>query len=225
MNITPRLQKFALLAHLTFSLGWLGAVVAYLALAIGGFSSHDAEMMRAAYLSMELIGWYVIVPFSFATLLSGLVQSLATRWGLFRHWWIVAKLLLTIFAIVILLLHMRDMSHVSRRAAETTMSSANFVPDLIHAGGGLLVLLAATTLSVFKPWGMTPWTRRQTSEASRADLPSRRWDDPGALGLPKPARELVFAASGPRWTRIIAIHALAIILLFTLLHVTGLHRH
>lgn len=95
MTMTPRLRKFALTAHITFSVGWLGAVVPYLALAIVGLTSHDAQMVRAAYLSMELIGWFVIVPLSLAALLSGLVQSLGTPWGLFRHWWIVVKFLLT----------------------------------------------------------------------------------------------------------------------------------
>ncbi len=226
MNMTPRFQKFALLAHLTFSLGWVGAVVAYLALAIAGLLSRDAQTARAAYLSMELIGWFVIVPFSLATLLSGLVQSLGTRWGLFRHWWIVAKLVLTIVAIAVLLRHMQDVSRVSRKAAMTVLSSADFRPELVHAGGGLLVLLAAATLSVFKPWGMTPYGRREAqggSRASLADLRSRPND--AATPLPQPVREPVFAAGRPRWARIVALHAAVLVLLFAILHLTGLHPH
>lgn len=205
--------------HLTFSLGWFGAVVAYLALAIAGLIGRDAQMMRAAYLSMELIGWFVIVPFSLATLFSGLVQSLGTRWGLFRHWWIVAKLLLTIVAIAVLLRHMQDVSGVSRKAA-TMLSSANFRPELVHAGGGLLVLLAAATLSVFKPWGMTPYGRRAIS---RSDLPSHPSD--ATAPPPRPVPAPPFAASKPRWARTIAIHAVVFVLLFAILHISGLHLH
>jgi hypothetical protein len=212
----PRLLKFALLAHLTFSLGWLGAVVAYLALAIAGLAGHDAQRARAAYLSMELIGWFVIVPFSLATLLSGLVQSLGTRWGLFRHWWIVVKLLLTIVAIVILLLHMRDVSRVSRMAAQTMLSSADFRPELVHAGGGLLVLLAAATLSVFKPWGMTPYGRRKRSQG---DLPAREGGDAPLERKPQ------FTTGTPRWARVVGIHAAhavaIVLLLVVILHLTG----
>src|SRR5258708_31878859 len=134
MTMTPRIRKLALTAHISFSVGWLGAVVPCLALAIAGLTSRDAQMVRAAYLSMELIGWFVIVPLSFAALLSGLVQSLGAQWGLFRHWWILAKFLLTIFAIFVLLRHMQD---VSRMAKETMLSSADFRPDFIHATGGL----------------------------------------------------------------------------------------
>jgi hypothetical protein len=65
---------------------WMGAVVPYLALAATGLISRDVQVERAAYYSMALIGWYVLVPLSLAALITGLVQSLGTRWGLVRHW-------------------------------------------------------------------------------------------------------------------------------------------
>lgn len=213
--MTPHLRKFALTAHITFSVGWLGAVVPYLALAIAGLTSHHAQMMRAAYLSMELIGWFVIVPLSLAALLSGLVQSLGTQWGLFRHWWILAKFLLTTGAAIVLLQHMQAVSRMSRLATETTLSDADFralrVQLVVHAAGGLLVLLAVTTLSVFKPWGMTAYGRRKVSQP---DLPSR----PSAALVGDP----VSTTSTPRrWGRVIGIHAIVLALLFVILHLTG----
>jgi len=156
MTMTPDLRKFALTAHITSSVGWLGAVVAYLALAIAGLASQDAQLVRSAYLAMELTGWFVIVPLSLASLLTGLVQSLGTDWGLSRHYWILEKLVLTIGATTILLLHMPTVGRMSGMMAE-----------VIHAGGGLLVLLVATTLSVYKPWGRTPYGRRKRRERYR----------------------------------------------------------
>jgi hypothetical protein len=218
--MTPRFQKLSLLAHITFSVGWFGAVVPYLALAIAALASRDEQTVRAACLSMNLIGWFVIVPFSLAALVSGLVQSLGTRWGLLRHWWILAKLVLTIFAVVILFQHMRDVSRVALMAKETVLSSADLRPELIHSAGGLLVLLAAMTLSVFKPWGMTPYGRRRASKAySPSDL----------IDKTMPVREPVFMTSKPRWTRIVGIHtahAVILVLLFAvILHITGIYHH
>lgn len=82
MTMPPHLRKLALTAHVTASVGWLGAVGAFLALAIAGLTSPDAHMVRAAYLGMDLTGWFVIVPLSFASLLTGLVQALVTPMGL-----------------------------------------------------------------------------------------------------------------------------------------------
>src|SRR5258707_745637 len=225
MNMTPRLRKFMLFAHITFSVGWFGAVVPYLALTIAGLASHDVQVVRAAYLSMDLIGWYVIVPFSLAALLTGLLQSLGTQWGLFRHWWIVVKFLLTIISIAILLRHMQGASRMSHMAMGATLSAAVFraqqIQHLVHPAGGLLVLLAVMALSVFKPWGLTPYGRHK---ASPANLPSRPAHEATPVREPLPAGK-------PLWARAVwihAIHAVAVVLLFAvIMHLAGggFHHH
>ncbi len=82
--MTPAVRKLTITAHVTFSVGWLGAVAAFLVLSIAGLTSHDAELVRGAYLSMELISRFVIIPMSFAAVATGLLQALGTPWGLFR---------------------------------------------------------------------------------------------------------------------------------------------
>lgn len=163
--MTPRASKVALTAHVTSSVGWIGAVVAFLALAIAGLTSKNDQTVRAAYLAMELIGWGVIVPFSIASLLTGLVQSLGTSWGLFRHYWIVAKLLITVFASGLLLVHMQVANRMASVVSNATIGVTDFhgmrlqlVGDAVAA---IVVLLIATWLSIFKPQGLTPLGRRQ----------------------------------------------------------------
>jgi hypothetical protein len=85
--MTGRVRKFALTAHVVSSVGWLGSIAGVLALAITGSSSDDVETVQAAYLAMEVTAWVVLVPLALASLLTGLVQSLGTKWGLFRHYW------------------------------------------------------------------------------------------------------------------------------------------
>ena len=175
MTMTPRLRKFALTAHVTSSVGWLGAVAGFLALAVAGLTSQDAQMVRAAYLAMELTASVVIVPLSLASLLTGLVQSPGTKWGLFRHYWILVKLLITILATIVLLLHMQPTSLLAGVAAERTLSSADLhglrIQLVADAGAALLVLLVATTLAVYKPRGMTPYGRRKQHEQRTMSQP------------------------------------------------------
>ncbi|HZS04779.1 MAG TPA: hypothetical protein VFD58_08085 [Blastocatellia bacterium] len=216
----PALRKFTLTAHITFSVGWLGAVAAYLALAITGLTSHDAGMVRAAYLSMELVGWFVIVPLSLATLLAGLVESLGTQWGLFRHWWVLVKFLLTTGATVILLQHMQAVTAISGVAADRALAATDFralrIQLVVHAGGGLLILLAATVLSVYKPWGMTPYGLRKQNgrrQVSPSDLPSRSESDVEVVP--------VSATRKPRWVYVVGFHAIGLALLILVVHLTG----
>ncbi len=169
MTMTPRLRKFALTAHVASSVGWLGAVVAFLPLAVVGLIGQDAQTVRAVYLVMELIGWYALVPLALASLLTGLVQSLGTPWGLLRHYWVLFKLLINVFSTIVLLGYMETLGYLSGVATNTTSSGADLgVPQsaspLLHAGGGLLVLLIAVTLSVYKPRGMTRYGRRKQHE-------------------------------------------------------------
>ena len=163
----PRLRKLLLTAHVTFSVGWLGAVAAYLAPAIVGLASTDIEVVRACHLVMGLMGWFVIVPLAFGALASGLLQSLVTEWGVFRHYWIATKLVLSIIGVAILVVHMRGT--VSGLAGMTPEALASASAEhlklhlLVHAIGGLVVLLVTTALSIFKPWGKTPWGRRNAT--------------------------------------------------------------
>jgi hypothetical protein len=175
MIMTPRLRKFALTAHVTSSVGWLGAVAGFLALAVAGLSSQDAQMMRAAYLAMELTGWFVIVPLSLASLPTGLVMSLGTEWGLFRHYWVLAKFLITILATILLLVHMQPVGHLAGVVAETTLAHGALaglrVQLVADAGAALLALLVATALSVYKPRGMTRYGRRKQHEKRTMSQP------------------------------------------------------
>jgi len=168
MLMTPSLRKFALTAHVTSSVGLLGAIAAFLALAVAGLTGQDAQIVRAAYLAMELTARFVIVPLAFASLLTGLIQSLGTPWGLFRHYWVVVKLLLTVFAAVVLLVKMELIGYAARVAAETTLSRVHLraagIQLVVHAAGGLLVLLVPTVLSVYKPPGVTRYGRREQHE-------------------------------------------------------------
>ncbi|MDQ3533578.1 MAG: DUF2269 domain-containing protein [Actinomycetota bacterium] len=173
MIMTPRLRKFALAAHLTFSVGWIGTVVLYLALGVAAVTSQDAQTVRAAWIAMELSGWYVIVPLALASLLTGLVMALGTKWGLFRHYWVLISLVLTILATVVLLLHMPAVSVLAdvAREAEGAILDGGFGGDLLHPGLGLVVLLVIQVLNVYKPRGMTRYGWRKQHERRTESQP------------------------------------------------------
>ena len=169
MTMGPRLRKLVLAVHLVLSVGWIGAILAYLALNVAA-TSGDPDAVRMAWSAMALTGSYVIVPLAVGSLITGLVMSLGTPWGLFRHYWVIISFALTTFATVVLVLHMPDVSasaQMTRMPAGESHGSGR--GDFLHAGGGLAVLLVVTVLNVYKPRGMTPygWRRRLvTREAS-----------------------------------------------------------
>lgn len=170
--MTGWLRKFMLAAHVTFSVGWVGAVGAFLALSIAGLVSHDGQTVRAAYLGMSLTAWYVIVPFSIASPLTGIIQSLGTPRGLFRQYWVLVKLLITIPSTAILLFaHMQPIDLLARGAALTTWPTnldRMRLQPVVASAAALVVLLVLTALSVYKPPGITPYGARRYEEEARS---------------------------------------------------------
>ena len=166
MIMPPRLRKFALTAHVTFSVGWIGAIVAFLALAVVGLRSEDGQTVRGAYLVMEPTAWSVLVPFAFASLLTGIVMSLGTTWGLFRHYWVLFKLLINLFATVVLLIYMETFRHMAAVATDpnATLDIIRNPSPILHAVFALLILLVATVLAIYKPRAVTPYGRRKLAE-------------------------------------------------------------
>ena len=165
MALSPGVRKVVLAAHLSVSVGWIGAAAAYLAVGIAAETSDRPETIRGAWIAMELIGWYVIVPLAVGALITGVSIALGTRWGLFRHYWVIFSLALTTFATVVLLLHMPT---VSSTADEARVASAEHLEalggDIEHPAIGLAVLLATLVLNVYKPRGMTAFGQRKQAE-------------------------------------------------------------
>jgi hypothetical protein len=173
--MTPGVRKFALTVHLTCSVGWIGAVVAYLALGVAAVTSSDTQAVRAAWTGMDVTGWWVCVPLAIAALLTGFVMSLGTHWGLFRHYWVLISLALTTLCTVVLVLHMPTVSAMAKLAQ--TLEGADLQAlggDLFHPSVGLLILLAVTVLNVYKPAGVTPYGWRKQREQRSAPQRSAR---------------------------------------------------
>jgi hypothetical protein len=215
MTISARLRALALTAHVFLSVGWPGAVIAYLALAITALVSDDVDVIRSASASTLIIGWAILVPLSLLALITGVVQSLITRWGLFQHWWVVAKLALTLICTFVLIEHMLAMNQMAGQAAmaHATELRAAQQPHLLHAGVGLFLLLVITTLSVYKPWGPTPYGRRKVESPARPALASV-----AATPVASTARS---ESRTPRWALIVGWHVVALILLAVVLHLAG----
>lgn len=167
MTMAPGARKFWLAIHLTVSIGWIGAVAAYIALDITAATGQDPATLRSAYLSMERIAGSVIVPLAAASLVTGVVVSLGTKWGLFRHYWVVISLLLTIFATAVLLVETQRIGALANVAADraTTVDELRSLGNtLVHSVGGTIVLLVILVLNVYKPRGLTKYGRRREGE-------------------------------------------------------------
>lgn len=171
--MSPLGRKVGLVAHVGCSVGWLGAIVTSMVLALVGLTTRDTDTARAAYILLEVVGWYALVPLGLASLLTGLVQALGTRWGLFRHHWIIAKVAMNLVAVGVLLLYMQTLAYLADRARAPAfpadLDRMNGLSPVVHAAAAVALLLTALVLSVLKPKGLTPYGRRKNASMPRSD--------------------------------------------------------
>ena len=210
MAFAPALRKLTFTTHVATSVGWIGAVLVFLPLAAIGLSSQDEQTVRGAYLVMAPAAWLVLVPLAHAALLSGIALSLGTPWGLIRHYWVALKLVITAFSTVILLIYMNTFRQMAGLAADPVveLGLVRNPSPLLHAILALVLLLTATVLAIYKPFGMTPYGTRQRMRA-------------GAPGTASAPLQSLAAGEPRRWEYLLWIVGLAILALIIVSHLLG----
>jgi uncharacterized membrane protein len=167
-RLGPGARKSVLILHVISSVGWLGLNIGTLTLTITGLTTSDADRQHAAFQALGILGDLLLIPISLTAFVTGLLLALGTRWGLFRHWWVVVKFGLTLIAVVLIPLSLLPGIHdvvatVSATEPGTLADIGGAAPDLLAAGFVSTTMYTVNVvLSVLKP-------RRRTQQRGRAD--------------------------------------------------------
>lgn len=178
MGLSPRIRKAGLTLHVLSSVGWVGAVLVYLALGLTAVTSDDVSLISAVYLAMDAAAWTVLVPLALTSLVTGISQSLISSWGLWRHYWVIVKLALTGIATAVLLLYTQTLAvfadvagRDALRAADLSLLRGSSV--VLHSAGALVLLVMATGLAIYKPAGLTRRGQRHRHQVGLARVAQR----------------------------------------------------
>jgi hypothetical protein len=177
MPVRKAARQWLLFVHVVVSVGWMGAGAANVVLAVTAAMSSTGETRRVCYQLINRLDFALVIPLAFGTLASGLLISLATKWGLFRYWWVLVKLILT--SAVIIFSTFGVGVWVEESIAATTVGTATSpVATTLIAGAAanIICFLFMTWVSIAKPWPKTPWTTSSRSQQGRPliRLPSDR---------------------------------------------------
>jgi uncharacterized membrane protein len=149
-----------LVAHVIVSGMWLGAVVADLFLGISAATTGREDLADAYYAVMDRLVNKLMPAAAIGTLATGMLLALTTKWGLLRHYWVLAKLLLGVATVVVGVVAIDGaiQDTISARVARHSAAASDL---LLPAVAATPVLLAtATTLAIIKPWGRSRRGRR-----------------------------------------------------------------
>ncbi|MFE7646012.1 DUF2269 domain-containing protein [Streptomyces phaeoluteigriseus] len=160
MKLTRPVRRASLVVHVAASASWLGLTLGLLALGTAATTTGSAATVEASVRAMKLFADWLLLPLAALTLLSGLVLSLGTAWGLARHRWVYTKFWLTLATATATVLALRP----GVNAAVTAVAAGETLPDAGDVLFGPVVSLSAylfmTVVSILKPWGLTRRGRR-----------------------------------------------------------------
>ncbi|MEV7526459.1 hypothetical protein [Streptomyces sp. NPDC091371] len=166
-RLPQRWRKAILTLHVTVAVGWVGIEIGQLILGLVGLTTDDAGVVRATRVVMEILGIELIAGFAWTTLLTGLLLAAATQWGLLKHWWIVTKLVITV---ALMLNGHFFLQHWLREQAEVGKAPESLSLQLVIVMSiALGLLVTATALSIYKPWGKTRRVRRRPAAGGPVD--------------------------------------------------------
>lgn len=141
ISVTQR--KWLLTVHLLFSAIMLGDAVVFLILSLTAATAHDTAVLKACYASMQVLARTSVRASTIGAVVTGVLLSVLTRWGLFRFYWIIAKEALTIVAIA---LGPFGMYFWTLKAESSWQLWVGIMIQIVS-------LVAIFVISVFKPWG------------------------------------------------------------------------
>ncbi|MGI5505496.1 hypothetical protein [Lentzea sp. CA-135723] len=132
--------------HVVTSVGWLSQAVALLALLLYGMRTGDVNAFRMA----RFLDHGVLAIMANVSAFSGFMLSATTPWGYFRHWWVLAKFVITVSQLYVGIFILSD-----NLAQAIDGHTSAWMPV------GTALMISAISfqawLSVAKPWGRTPW--------------------------------------------------------------------
>ena len=151
-RLRKRAYKAALTAHVLSSVGWFGIAVLVAFAGFAALATDSPAQAEGLYRAIDLTPW-LSIPVGVLAAATGLLLSLGTSYGVVKHWWVVAKIAISVAVVV-------TDAVVVARFADDAVATGSAPNPLNHAiVAHVVVLVIATVLSVFKPRGRTPWRR------------------------------------------------------------------
>lgn len=174
LKLSRTYRRFLLTLHVITSVGWLGLSLANIALAVTVNTTDDPRTQHAVYRTLEIVGTTVILPISVAALVTGVLLSIGTQWGLIRYRWVLVKLALTVLTVALtyvsLVPGLREASAIVDATEPGRLAPIDGSDLLAAAFVSTTIYTLNTVLSVFKPWGRTRWGRRAVTRDRAAAI-------------------------------------------------------
>lgn len=161
-----RVRQVWMVLHIISSVGWVGTILAAIALSVASLTTDDPHRISSLYSAMEVLATTFFLPGTALMVVTGVVLGLGTKWGLLKWWWVAVKLTVGLALFAAGAFNLRfAVYNAADQAAElqplpSSVDISLFGMLCVMAGLGIFSAL----LSVLKPWGRI---RKRTAPAAK----------------------------------------------------------
>jgi uncharacterized membrane protein len=168
-RLNQKKKQLIVALHVISAASWIGGTMGLILLLIYLKSAANGEQLAYTLSSMEVIDDNLLKYPALLTLLTGVLLSVWTQWGLVKHYWVAIKLVLTVATIMMGILFLDNwtaslgemiedmgLATLQSREFQTTWSSI-----IVMAGFNLASLLLMVFITYFKPFGKIKKLRRR----------------------------------------------------------------
>jgi uncharacterized membrane protein len=147
--------------HLIAVSCWIGGAVALLLLYFLKRGVSDGGILFGINQSIHHVDMMVVViPGAFGCLITGLIYSIFSNWGFFKHNWLIFKWIVTVVAIIFGTFWLgpweTNMMEISGRLGISALTNQEYLynqkMNLIFGGLQCVLLMCTIFISVLKPW-------------------------------------------------------------------------
>ncbi len=158
-QLSSNAQKWLKSLHLLTVSLWVGGAIALNLMLIFIEPCSSAEL-SGINRAMKFVDDFVIIPGAIGCLLTGIVYSLFTKWGWFRHRWVTVKWIITVYGILFgtffLGPWLNQLVPIAENLGAGALKDAQYIHNtemlLIMGNFQLFTLVFALFISVLKPW-------------------------------------------------------------------------
>ena len=159
MTLTQR--RWLLILHLLFVAIWFGTNVVFLILSLAASFTGDENVLQSSFTAMHLLSETSGRASIIGSVVTGILLSVLTKWGLFKYKWIIAKEIMTLLSLGVGMVGIYywtlNAFDIVADEGMAAVHDRSFIANrnLLYCGiiFQILSLGAMYAISVFKPWG------------------------------------------------------------------------
>jgi hypothetical protein len=160
MKLSINQRNWLLSLHIATGGLWFGTALCSVALALSIILLNPSNALHGINLARNIMGQYIIVPSAIFSVITGVLLCSFTNWGFFKHYWVIAKQIVTLLLVVLGSVWLgpmtKEMTTLSEVGQSQVLQNPNYLTlqSTVTLGGSLqtLALLAVIIVSTVKPW-------------------------------------------------------------------------